>query len=141
MEPVIRRLSVVTRSPYLAQSFQGLAAVRALSPADHQLLATFAQGLPILERVAFYLPEDAFEARLIFGDTAREMVLSEAGVAQNRRMQYLYESLNPARARRHVPWLQQRYDGKCQICLYDPLDRYRRQDMSRPPHSVVVPRW
>lgn len=126
MEPVIRRLSVVARSPYLGQSFQGLAAVRWLTPADHQLLATFALGLPVLERVAFY-PEDAFEARLIHGDAVREMVASEAGVAHNRRMQYLYESLNPARARRHVLWLQQRYDGKCQICLYDPLDRYGRQ--------------
>jgi hypothetical protein len=38
-------------------------------------LATFAMGLPILERVGFY-PEGAFEARLIHGDTAREMVMA-----------------------------------------------------------------
>jgi len=116
VEPVIRRLSVAARSRYLGQSFQGLAAVKLLTPADDRALATFAMGLPILERVAFY-PEDAFEARLIHGDVAREMVMSEAGVAHNRRMRYLYESLNPARARRHVLWLQERYDGKCQICL------------------------
>ncbi|MBV9173482.1 MAG: HNH endonuclease [Chloroflexi bacterium] len=42
-------------------------------------------------------------------------------------MRYLYESLNPARARRHVLWLQERYAGKCQICLYDPLERYGRR--------------
>jgi hypothetical protein len=126
VEPVIRQLSVATRSRYLGQSFQGHAAVRSLTPADHQVLATFATGLPILERVAFY-PEDAFEARLIHGDAAREMVIPEAGLVHNRRMQYLYESLNPARARRHVLWLLERYDGKCQICLYDPLERYGRQ--------------
>lgn len=42
------------------------------------------------------------------------MFVSEAGVAHNRRMQYLYDSLNAMRARRHVLWLQQRYRGKCQ---------------------------
>ena len=98
VEPVIRRLSVVARSPYLGQSFQGLAAIRPMTPADQQVLANFAQGLPTLERVAFY-PEDAFEARLIHGDAAREMVMSEPGAAHNRRMQYLYDSLNPTRAR------------------------------------------
>jgi hypothetical protein len=35
--------------------------------------------------------------------------------------------LNSRRARRHVLWLQERYDGKCQICVYDPLERYGRQ--------------
>ena len=125
VEPLIRRLSVVARSPRLGQSFQGLAAVRMLSLADHQLIETFASGLPTLERVAFY-PEDAIEARLIHGDPARELVLAEAGTAHNRRMRFLYESLNPVRARRHVLWLQQRYDGKCQICRYDPLERYGR---------------
>jgi 5-methylcytosine-specific restriction enzyme A len=126
VEPVIRRLSVAARSRYLGQSFQGLAAVRVLKTADHQVLSMFASGLRVLERVAFY-PEDAFEARLIHGDAARQMVISEAGVAHNRRMRYLYESLNPTRARRHAIWLQERYAGKCQICLYDPVERYGHQ--------------
>jgi len=122
IEPVVRSLSVVARSRHLGQSFQGLAAVTA---ADHQALATFAAGLPTLERIAFY-PEDAFEARLIHGGPARDLVLPEASVAHNKRVRYLYESLNPVRARRHVLWLQERYGGKCHICLYDPLKTYGR---------------
>jgi hypothetical protein len=125
IEPLVRSLSVVARSRHLGQSFQGLAAVRTLSSADDKLIEAFASGLPTLERVAFY-PEDAIEARLIHGDPARELVLAEAGTAYNRRMRYLYDSLNPVRARRHVLWLQERYGGKCQICLYDPLERYGR---------------
>jgi hypothetical protein len=85
----------------------------------------FARGLPTLEHVAFY-PEDAFEARLIHGDAARELVLTEATRAQSRRLHYLYESVNPVRARRHVLWLQDRYAGRCQICLYDPVETYGR---------------
>jgi hypothetical protein len=126
LEPVIRQLSVATRSRYLGQSFQGHAAVRLLAAADHQVLATFATGLPILERVGFY-PEHAFEARIIHGDAARAMVIPEGGLVHNMRMHYLNESLNPARARRHVLWLQDLYHGKCQVCLFDPLERYGRQ--------------
>jgi 5-methylcytosine-specific restriction enzyme A len=94
--------------------------------ADHQVLEKLASGLPKLDRVSFY-PEDAFEARLIHGDAARDLVVPDMLAGQNRRMRYLYESTNPIRARRHVLWLQERYGGRCQICLYDPLKTYGRQ--------------
>src|SRR5690606_36430463 len=37
---------------------------------------------------------------------------------------YLYESVNVQRARRNVEELKKLYDGRCQICLYDPKRRY-----------------
>ncbi len=67
----------------LSQSFQGPAAVRPLAAADHQALEKLASGLPKLDRVSFY-PEDAFEAWLIHGDAAREMVVPDMVAAQNR---------------------------------------------------------
>jgi hypothetical protein len=78
-----------------------------------QVLGMLASGLPKLDRVSFYT-EDAFEARLIHGDAARELVVSDMVAGRNRRMRYLYASTNPIRARRHVLWLQERYGGQCQ---------------------------
>src|SRR5688572_2681557 len=90
-EPLLRALSVKARGQRLGQSFQGHAAVRAISEADHRLIAEFAAYLPVLDRVALY-PEDEFEARLILGDAARLRVLKEDRVAYGQRMEYLFES-------------------------------------------------
>jgi len=125
IEPVVRALSVRTRGARLGQAFQGHAAVRPLTDADDRLLASVASGLPTLERVAFY-PEDAFEARLIHGNVALERVLAEGVLGHDLRTRYLYESFDPVRARKHVLHLQDLYEGRCQICLYDPIDRYGR---------------
>lgn len=126
LEPVVRALSVRAEAARLGQAFQGLAAVRLLSDADHHRLFELAGGLPTLERVALYA-EDAFEARLIHGDVASERVLAENASSHDRRMRYLYESVDPVRARKHVLYLQDLYAGRCQICRYDPLRTYGRQ--------------
>jgi hypothetical protein len=122
-EPLVRALSVQSRGLRLGQSFQGHAAVRAIGGADHRLLAEFAAYLPVLDRVALY-PEDEFEATLIHGDTARYHVLKEDRAAYGERLEYLFESVDLQRARRHVEQLQELYAGRCQVCLYDPRARY-----------------
>jgi 5-methylcytosine-specific restriction enzyme A len=126
VEPLIRKLSVATGSPVLGRAFQGAAAVRTLTRRDHQLLATFSLGLPTFERVAFY-PEDVIEAGLVYGGDVRELAVPEGVAEHNRRLHYLYETIRPIRARRHVLALQERYRGRCQICLYDPLETYGEQ--------------
>lgn len=122
-EPLIRALNVPARAVHLGLSFQGHAAVRTITEGDHQLLSAFARDLPELEPARIY-PEDEFEARLIHGETARVLVVRESLVEYSRRLAYLYESVDIRRARRNVEHLQQLYAGRCQLCRYDPRDRY-----------------
>ena len=122
-EDLIRHLNVTARSETLGRSFQGGSAVRRLDPRDHQLLADFAAHLPVLRKVGIY-PEDEFEARLYLGKGALESLLKEATRDNAARVQYLFDTVNVTRARRHVESLQNRYGGRCQICLFDPRSRY-----------------
>src|SRR5262249_13974562 len=75
-EPLIRHLSVRAQGAALGQSFQGPAAVRRLTLTDHQLLVEFARDLSVVDRAIIY-PEDEFEARLLLGQSARQLVLRE----------------------------------------------------------------
>ena len=125
-EQLIRHLRITAQARVLAQSFQGSRAVRPLEFADHQLLASFAVDLPVLARVGIY-PEDEFEARLLLGTGARELLLPHGNEENAVRRRYLFETVDVTRARRHVEWLQKTYRGYCQICLFDPRARYGRR--------------
>ncbi|HET7463693.1 MAG TPA: HNH endonuclease signature motif containing protein [Longimicrobium sp.] len=125
-ELLIRNLRITAQAELLAQSFQGLRAVRPLHDADHRLLAAFAAELPVLPPVGIY-PEDEFEARLVLGSSVRELLSKESGEAYAARMRYLFETVDVTRARRHVERLQKTYGGRCQICRYDPHARYGRR--------------
>jgi 5-methylcytosine-specific restriction protein A len=125
-EQLVRHLRITTRADILAQSFQGCRAVRPLEGADHQLLAHFAAELPVLARVGIY-PEDEFEARLLLGSGARELLLPDGDEAHAARLRYLFETVDVTRARRHVEWLQEEYGGQCQICVFDAWGRYGRR--------------
>lgn len=124
-ERLIRSLSVRAGAARLGQAFQGQAAVRRLSEADAALLAAFARGLPT-EQASIY-PEDEFEARLLLGESAAELVVRESARVDSVRQRYLNETVDRRRARRHVESLQELYGGRCQICLYDPTRDYGRR--------------
>jgi len=126
IEPVVRQLGVRASSRRLGQSFQGRAAVRALSEGAHRLLSEFAKDLLVLEQVAIY-PEDEFEARLLYEEGVRDLILRESDPDRDRRLTYLYQSVDVRRARKNVLELQEIYGGRCQICLYDPQERYRHR--------------
>jgi hypothetical protein len=121
-EPLLRRLSVPARARHLGQSFQGAAAVRVLTEADHRLLTALAAGLPVLDRVGVY-PEDELEARLVQG-VRGDLPRFPAADADRRRLAYLYETVDPRRSRAHVERLQELYGGRCQVCGFDPHGRY-----------------
>ena len=123
VDAVVRSLGIQASGRRLGQSFQGHAAVRAIPETAHQVLASYAQDLPRLEHAAIY-PEDEFEARLVHDGSVRELVVHESETERSRRLLYLYESLDVQRARKHAQDLQTMYDGRCQICLYDPRERY-----------------
>lgn len=124
VEQVIRTLSVTTNARYLGQSFQGLSAVKPLTEHDHAVLAATAQELPEEPR-AHILPEERLEAAVLYGDREAVEALvrdEKPGVAEERRT-YLYEAA-PTRNRQLAQELQRLYEGRCQLCLWDPLDAY-----------------
>ena len=123
---LIRQLSVRASAPVLGRSFQGHAAVRRLTLADHQVLAQYARHLP-LEPRARLLPEEELEARILLGDrdSVSRLIAAEApGIAADRR-RYLFEQA-PRRNPQHVKELQGMYGGMCQLCGWNPKSRYRR---------------
>ena len=123
---LIGRLSVKASAPVLGRSFQGHAAVRRLTPADHQLLLEYARRLP-LEPRAGLLPEEELEARILLGDgdAVSRLISAEApGIADERR-RYLFEQA-PRRNPQNVRELRKLYEGMCQLCGWNPKTLYRR---------------
>jgi hypothetical protein len=124
IENIIRSLSCRTNASVLGQSFQGAAAVRPISLQDHQILSVYVKDLP-LEPRARILPEEKLEAVLLLGDTeslANLLREEEPGIAEERR-EYLFRRA-PIRNKQLVRELHELYDGKCQICLWDPKSKY-----------------
>ena len=123
---LIRQLSVKSSAPAIGRSFQGRAAVRRLTTADHQMLVEYARHLP-LEPRARLLPEEELEARILLGDATavRSLIGAEGpGIAAERR-RYLFEQA-PQRNPQHVKDLRKLYGGMCQICGWNPNSLYRQ---------------
>ncbi len=124
---LIRGLSVRTGAAVLGRSFQGHAAVRRLTPADHQVLAEYARRLPHEPR-ARLLPEEELEARILLGDqdaVSRLIAAEGPGIADERR-RYLFGQAR-RRNRQHVKELREMYGGMCQLCGWNPKSVYQRE--------------
>ena len=124
VEHVVRSLSVTAKARRLGQSFQGLAAVRPLTDADHTVLLAASKGLAEEPR-ARLLPEERLEAAVLLGDRegVEDMIREEKPGVAEARQAYLYESA-PTRNRQLAAELQRLYGGRCQVCLWDPHDAY-----------------
>jgi 5-methylcytosine-specific restriction enzyme A len=121
---LIRSLSVSAKSDVLGRSFQGKAAVRVLSEADHLRLLAYAQALP-LEPRARLLPEERLEALLLSRDenaVAQFLEDEPSGLAEERRRYLMTEVVG--RDRDLVEQLRELYAGECQICGWAPRSRY-----------------
>lgn len=124
VEQVIRQLSCRTEAEKLGHSFQGYSAVRKISLLDHQILFVAAKEL-VLEPRACLLPEEKLEAIILLGDedAVKNLISKEdVGIAEARR-NYLFQQ-TPKRNRQLVKELQEKYQGKCQICLWSPTIQY-----------------
>ena len=124
IEQVIRSLSLKTNAVYLGQSFQGNSAVRRITTADHLVLTAAAEHLD-LEPRARLLPEEKLEAIVLLGDAdaVEDLIKTEpSGIAEKRR-EYLF---GPAITRNSqlAKQLNELYQCRCQICLWNPKDRY-----------------
>lgn len=124
MEQIIRLLSPKAEAAILSQSFQGNAAVRPLTSADHQILVTAAQALPQEPR-ARLLPEERLEATLLLGDEQAviDLIQEEKPGIEKKRQEYLYGKAI-TRNRELIHELQLLYDGRCQLCQWDPYHIY-----------------
>lgn len=124
VEPLIRSLSCGPKADVLGRSFQGRSAVRTLTDADHALLRTYTATLP-LEPRARLLPEDDLEQALSTGsaeEVQRLLQHTPNGLAR-ARMEYLYGKA-PTRSRKLATDLHEMYCGRCQICLWNPCEKY-----------------
>ena len=123
---LIREL-VEANAEVLGRSFQGNAAVRALSEAGHLRLLAYAEALP-LEPRARLLPEERLEALLLAGDeeaVTRLLRDEPAGIAEKRRRYLMTEVVR--RDRDLVANLRDLYDGECQVCGWAPRRHYRTE--------------
>jgi len=127
VEPVIRNLSCNPRADLLGQSFQGRCAVRAINLADHRLLRAFSQSLPQESR-ARLIPEEELEEQIAQGSSTgvRRLLDGVPNGLARKRLEYLYTK-PPTRSRRFALELHDLYGGKCQICLWNPCDKYGQQ--------------
>jgi 5-methylcytosine-specific restriction protein A len=118
--PLIRSLSITAKGDRLGRGFQGHAAVRRISRADDLMLRAYAGTLGIEPR-ARILPEERLEALLQTGDASAIAALigSEAcGIAEAPRQYLVTEAVK--RNRDFVTELRDRYEGRCQLCLWGP---------------------
>lgn len=121
---LIRSLDVQAQASILGRSFQGMAAVRALSDENHLRLLSYAERLPNEPR-ARLLPEERLEALLVSGnEEAVSRLLREepAGIAEKRRSYLMTEVAK--RDRDLVEQLREIYVGECQICGWAPRQSY-----------------
>lgn len=122
---LVKSLSIVARSVVLGRAFQGHAAVRKIGEVDHRVLVDYATRLP-LEPRARLIPEERLEALLISGDeVAVDKLLSAepSGLIEKRR-QYLM-TVAARRNPQLAEQLQEKYDGRCQICEWTSRFRYQ----------------
>ncbi len=126
LTPLVRTLSVAARGDVLGRAFQGRAAVRRITEADHLVLTAYARPLP-LEVRARLLPEERLEALLLSGDEAAvERLLRDepSGLAANRRAYLAGQAGMAGRDRRLTAELRDLYAGTCQLCGWAPRSSY-----------------
>ena len=125
-EPIIRALaSIKANAEFLGQAFQGYAAVRRLARADHLILLEASRDYAIEGRANSKISEENLEEKLQYGapQDIQNLVEEEALGLSAERRQYLYTEA-PLRNRQYAEELQKMYDGRCQICQWNPLEIY-----------------
>jgi hypothetical protein len=124
IEYLIQALTIKANAPVLGAAFQGRAAVRRMTANDHLLLVAASRSLP-LEWRARILPEERLEAALLLGaaDTVNASIRVERPGIAEERARYLYQQ---ATSRNHelVQSLHDLYDGRCQVCAWEPRESY-----------------
>lgn len=124
IESVIRSLSIRVNAKFLGRAFQGYAAVRSITERDHKVLTVASKHLE-LEPRAKIIPEEQLERAMLQDDedVVEELLRKERSGIGEKRRDYLYRQVY-RRNKIFVRELQALYDGKCQICLWNPKGVY-----------------
>ena len=103
-----------------AQAFQ---TIRKLSDHDTQLLKSFAQTLPIHPKTYYRFPEKEYEESLNHDNLLQNIIQAQeiSDVSKGK-----YKKRAP-RNRVLVKELNELYEGRCQLCSYDPITFYGEQ--------------
>lgn len=107
-------------SASLAQHFQTM---RAVSEEGVAMLEHWSQDLPLEEKAYRILPEELLEEAMRQGTDAVKRLIRESpvGIAEYRVEQLIEQ---PRRNRSLVQQIHGMYNGRCQICGFDPLLLY-----------------
>ncbi|MFN8470564.1 MAG: HNH endonuclease [Caldilineaceae bacterium] len=123
---LLRGLAFATNKPIgsaaveLAQAFQTM---RALTPGDTRLLEAWCRDLPFEPAAYAILPEQQLELAIQQDGAAVDKVIREH---QPALAQYRIDRLieQPVRSRSLSRQVHDLYEGRCQVCGFDPLLQY-----------------
>ena len=123
IEPIIRELSIAVNAKELGQSFQGNASIRVINAEDNAKLETYANALNIDKKMQL-LPEDVIEAESYFPNAELDIYLKHEPISEEeKRRKHYYQKLQH-RDKRIIEKIKSIYDGRCQICGWDPVGEY-----------------
>lgn len=122
-------------SSSLAQHFQTM---RELSEEGTAMLAAWTQDLPLEDKAYQTLPEELLEEAIRQGSDAVRKLIRESpiGIAEYRVEQLVQQ---PSRSRTLARQIHEIYQGRCQICGFDPLLIYH-VDVCHAHHLVYLSR-
>lgn len=121
---VVKHLSIKANAHILGRSFQGFSAVRKINKQDHKILSKISNNL-IIDTRARILPEEKLEAKVLLGsyEEIEKLIIDESPGIAEKRAKYLIQKA-PTRNKILIEKLQNLYNGKCQICKWDPFKSY-----------------
>jgi len=100
-----------------------LQTIRALTADDSKLLLQWSKSLPLEKRAYQIINEELLEKSLEKDEkSVNEMITKyHIGPSEERRnlLKHIFK-----RNRKHSEILQEKYEGRCQICAYDPVILY-----------------
>ncbi len=100
-----------------AQAFQ---TIRKLSDHDTHLLKSFAQSLPVHSKTHYRFPEKEYEESIHQEQILNNLIETQE-ISQESKDKY---SKRAPRNRALVKELNEIYDGRCQLCSFDPVTFY-----------------
>jgi len=112
----IKQFEEAERSKY-AQAFQ---TIRELSVHDVNLLKAFSNSLPVHSKTHYRFPEKEYEETLSHELLLKDIVLNQ-DISEGTKENFTKRA---PRNRSLVKELNEMYEGRCQLCSYDPITHY-----------------
>ena len=113
--------------------------MRTLSQEATSLLEVWCANLPIEEAAYHILPEEQLERAIEQdSDAVRKLIRETSTGIAEYRLDHLVQQ--PIRSRSLVRQIHELYEGRCQVCGFDPLLNLWRRGFPRSPFSLSLAR-